>query len=153
MASFRLARVLRLRGQLRRLRQIEAQQIEGERDQLDAARSTLDEARRLLLDQTERAFAEGAVRGGDLGLIHRYEEALTSRTAHVEHRLAETGARLAAKRGEVGAERREERKLEHLEERHRAARAGEAALASERQLDELVLARHARERGEERRGR
>ena len=152
MPSFRLARVLRLRGQLRSLRQLEAQQIEAERDRLSGTRTALDEARRVLLDETERAFAQGAVDGGQLGLIRGYEDALRERATRLESELVSTRARLAAKRDQLGGERREERKLEHLEDRHRTACASEEALLMERLLDELVLARHVRERGEDRRG-
>jgi flagellar export protein FliJ len=150
--AFRLERLLRLRAQLRTLRQLEAQQIEGERDRLDGTRAALDAARRALLDETERAFAAGAVDGGDLAVIRGYESALRERTARVDEDRTATRARLVAKREQLGGERREERKLEHLEERHRSARAAEALLAGERLLDELVLGRHVRERGEERRG-
>jgi len=152
MPSFRLARLLRLRGQLRSLRQLEAQQVEAERDRLSGARTALDEARRVLLDETERAFAQGAVDGGQLGLIRGYEDALRERAIRLESELAATRARLAAKRDQLGGERREERKLEHLEDRHRTACATEEALTMEHLLDELVLARHVRERGEDRRG-
>ena len=152
MPSFRLARVLRLRGQLRSLRQLEARQIEVERDRLNGARAALDEAQRALLDETERAFAQGAVDGAELGLIRGYEDALRARAERLEGDLRDTLARLHAKREQLGGERREERKLEHLEERHRSACATEEALAMERMLDELVLARHVRDRGEDRRG-
>lgn len=148
MPPFRLARVLQLRGQLRSLRRLEAQRIEDERSLLLTERERLDDARREALDDAALAVDRGPVDGAMLGLARAYEEVLRARLDRVAERLDENQALLMAKREQLGRERREERKLEHLETRHRTQAEIEAALAAEHLLDELVLARHGRERGE-----
>jgi flagellar export protein FliJ len=152
MARFRLARLLHLRGQLRGLRQLEAQRIELERERLDSARDALQEGRQVLLEQSRAALAQGPLPAADLAVFGHYDDALQARTTELERRLADANQRLVAKRAEVASERREERKLENLAERHHDACAREAALAEDRLLDELALARHVRDGGEGRRG-
>jgi flagellar export protein FliJ len=152
MARFRLARVLELRAQLRSLRRLELQRIEDERHSLSTQREQLADERESVLGEAALAAARGEVDGAGLSLVGRYEVALRERLSALAQRLEENRDRLTAKRTELGQERREERKLEHLAERHRARVETDAVLAAERLLDELVLARHAREQGEERRG-
>lgn len=152
MARFRLARVLELRSQLRNLRRLELQRIEDQRHELSTARERVLDERDSVLAEAARAAARGEVDGAGLRLVGCYEVAQRERAQALLERLDENHDRLTAKRSELGRERREERKLEHLAERHRTRLESDAATAAERLLDELVLARHARGQGEDRRG-
>ena len=98
-------------------------------------------------DGAAAAAARGEVDGAAFSLFGHYEQALRERLTTVAERLQENHARLTAKRAELGQERREERKLERLAERHRTGVETEAALAAERLLDELVLAAMGASRG------
>jgi flagellar export protein FliJ len=151
-ARFRLARVLELRTQLRNLRRLELQRIEDERHQLSVARERLLDERESVLAEAARAAVRGDFDGAGCRLVGCYEVALRERAQALVERLDENQVQLTAKRAELGRERRDERKLEHLAERHRTRLESDAATAAERLLDELVLARHAREQGEDRRG-
>jgi flagellar export protein FliJ len=152
MASFRLERLLRLRGQLRSLRQLELQQAEDARVRLVRERQALDSERARVLEDTLRATERGELDGAGLHLARAYESALDERAQRVDQRRVSAEAHVAARRTAVAAERREERKLEHLAERHRERLEVETALAAERMLDELTMSRHARENGEGSRG-
>lgn len=144
-ARFRLDRLLRVRSQLRSLRQIELQQAEGTRLRLIAERYTLDHARRQVLTDAADASARGTLDGATLGLARGYEAVIDDRVRQVDLQRVAADRDLAVRREAVAAERREERRLEHLAARHRERLEVEAALEAERLLDELTLARHARE--------
>lgn len=152
MAAFRLDRLLHLRGQLRSLRQLELQQAEDARLRLIDERRALEAKRHAVLEDTLRATERGELDGGGLQLARAYERVLVERTKDVEQRTASAVQDVASRRDAVAAERREERKLEHLAERHRERLEIEVALAAERMLDELTMSRHARENGEGGRG-
>lgn len=152
MPSFRLDRLLHLRGQLRSLRQLELQQAEDERLRLVGERRQLEARRDAVLEDTLRATERGDLDGGGLQLARAYEGALVDRARAVEQRTTAQIREVAARRDAVAAERREERKLEHLAERHRERLEIELALAAERMLDELTMSRHARENGDDERG-
>ena len=145
MAGFRLDRVLRLRGQLCRLRRLEMQALEGEQGRLSAERSDVENERVAVLEDLARRSAGGAVEITTFQMARAYEEVLGERAGALDGRIAAARTRLVAKREELAAERREERKLEFLLEQHRAAAERAAALDAERLLDELMLARHGRE--------
>ncbi|MBY0276398.1 hypothetical protein K2Z84_13715 [Candidatus Binatia bacterium] len=148
MPAFRLDRLLHLRGQLRSLRQLELQQAEDARLRLVDERRTLEAKRQTVLEETLRATEHGELDGGGLHLARAYERVLVERTRDVEQRTLAAVRNVAARRDAVAAERREERKLEHLAERHRERLEIELVLAAERMLDELTMSRHARENGE-----
>jgi flagellar export protein FliJ len=152
MATFRLDRLLRLRGQLRSLRQLELQQAEGARVRLVDERLALQAERQRVLEETLRATQRGELDGAGLHLARAYEHALDQRTQRVEQHTVVATQHVAKRRNAVAAERREERKLEHLAERYRERLEIEQALAAERMLDELTMSRHARENGEDDRG-
>ena len=145
MAGFRLERVLRLRGQLCRLRRLEMQAIEGEQGRLGTERSALEAERAAVLEELMRRSAGGGVEVTAFQMARAYEEVLGERARAVDGQIADAQSRLVAKREQLTAERREERKLEFLAEQHRTAAEIAAALAAVRMLDELMLARHARE--------
>ncbi len=146
MATFRLSRVLRLRTQLRRLRVHEAETLAGELSTVRARGAALAAARE------ERARAEAAA--GSTGLPapvfqlgRQYDAALAddeSRCRIDEGRLTTA---LAAKRAEVEAERREERKLEQLRSVHGERAAEDDARRLGTLLDELALRRHDAAKG------
>ncbi|MBM4246615.1 MAG: hypothetical protein FJ148_22940 [Deltaproteobacteria bacterium] len=152
MAGFRLDRLLRLRGQLRVLRQLELQQAEEARLRLLHERRALDAARRQALEDTVHATARGELDRARLHLAGAWEAALDARIQRVDESTVAASTRVAQQRDVVAAERREERKLEHLADRYRERLANEMALAAERMLDELTMSRHARENGERDRG-
>ena len=152
MANFRLDRLLRLRGQLRSLRQLELQQAEDARVRLVHERQALESERQNVLEDTLRATQRGELDGGGLHVARTYERALDERRQEVERRTVTAARHVAVRRDAVAAERREERKLEHLAERYRERLEVELALATERMLDELTMSRHARENGERDRG-
>ena len=152
MATFKLDRLLRLRGQLRALRQLELQQAEETRVRLIRERRALEAARQDVLEETLRATERGELDGAGLQLARAYEHALDARGREVERRTVAAEGTIAERRTVVATERREERKLEHLAERYRERLEVEAALAAERMLDELTMSRRARENGEQDRG-
>ena len=152
MATFRLDRLLRLRGQLRSLRQLELQQAEDARVRLVRERHALEDERERVLEDTLHATERGELDGAGLHIARAYEAALDGRAQRVDQLRVTAEGHVAARREAVAAERREERKLEHLAERYRERLEVEAALAAERMLDELTMSRHARENGEGTRG-
>ncbi len=150
--AFRLERVLRLRGQLCRLRRLEMQSVEGEHGRLRATRSEVEVERGAVLEELAARSTAGGVDVASYRLARAYEDALGERAVFLDGRIAEARERLNRKREQLAAERREERKLEFLAEQHHAAAEVAAALAAERLLDELMLARHARDDEGEARG-
>jgi len=148
---FRLARVLDLRGRLRALRRLEAEEAGAACEALVAQ----SEALRVERERALGALAAAVQDGGDasvVALAARFEEAVRGRRTALGVRLADARVRLAERRTALARERREERKLEHLAERHRARADAEAARTAERLIDELAASRHATERGERDRG-
>jgi flagellar export protein FliJ len=141
--SFRLARVLRLRGQLRRLRQHEADALAARVATLEAEGEALAHARE------ELAAAEagrGPLTAESFRLGRAYDAALADRGRETAQAAVETRAALGVKREELLHEHREERKFLHLEEAHRERVAVEDARAADRLLDELAIRAHERAR-------
>jgi len=149
--GFRLARLLDLRGRLRSLRQLEAEEVGARCRALLDQTTHLRAERERALDALAAAMAEDDGAPGAM-LAARWEEALRARERGTAERLAAERETLDAKRAVLAAERREERKLEHLEQRHRARVAADAVRALERTIDDLAASRHAAERGERDRG-
>jgi len=140
---FRLARILRLRTQLRRLAEDEVARtgarLAALHDDVAAVRRTQEAA---------RAAAETAVRGGLTGAeLHRWgqwDDALHARESVLTDESARVAEELVGRRGELVARRRDERQLERLGERAAARGRVEEERASGRLVDELALRRHGR---------
>jgi len=146
MPAFRLERVLRLRGQLRRLRMHEAAVLAA-----DLA-ATEERGRALAAAREQQGLEEASVaaRGttaASLQLARAYGAALAYQ-AH-ECTIAADAARtaLVAKRAELESERREERKLEQLAALHHERVAEDEARAIATLLDELALRTHGSGQG------
>lgn len=152
MKPFRLFRVLRLRSRLRHLRQLEAARLESEQHRTVARCSELHDERIGVLARATETAATG-VESAVLGLLRSYDDVLCERESTARAELARLASLLEEKRGEVAHERREERKLEHLAQQHRARLDAAAATEAERLVDELTLARHVRDTAEGKSGR
>jgi len=140
--GFRLARVLRLRTQLRR----QAQEQVG---QMVAA---MNEARREIAAvhgqaDAERTREEAAlVKGLPVEALREgraWERALGVRAARLGEGLQAMGVTLARARELVALRRREERQLERLAEQARERQQVREARAEAVLVDEIVLARRA----------
>ena len=143
-ASFRLGRVLRLQGQLRRLRRYEADALAASLATLEDEGHLLAAARMRLGEEEALAAAAGLLAPELLQLRRTYDGALAERERTVAARATEQRAALAAKREELAHARREERKLLRLEETHRERVAETEGRHSDRLLDELALQAHNR---------
>lgn len=140
-ATFRLARVLRLRRQLR----------EWAQDEVTRARGALDEARervaavraaQLRVREAEAAAVTQGTLTADELLQHRaFEEASRVRERALVAEARKLAAELLRRREALVVRRREERQLEKLEERF--VEKGEAAeeTAAMALLDDLALRR------------
>jgi flagellar export protein FliJ len=152
-APFRLARVLRVREQIRRLRTHEAEQLAT---QLAAAQSQVAAVRaerdRLGVLEAEHAAA-GTLTPDSLQVTRAYDGALAdAERAHV----AETGRlghALDAKRAQLLRDRQEEEKYVRLAEAHRQRVREDEARESDRTLDEIAVERFRRMRKERDHGR
>jgi flagellar export protein FliJ len=142
-AVFRLARVLRLRTQLRERAQDDVARARAAlaqvRDAITAARAAQEAVR-----EAESARAAGGMTGDDLQRSRAYEAAERVR----EELLVQESTRLAEElvrlRDALLARRREERQLEVLRERAMERAEGEEERAAMQLLDDLAL---RRERG------
>ncbi len=141
---FRLDRVLRLRGQLRRLAQDEMHKTIGAMTRVQDAIAA-ERASREGVRAVEDAAAGSEFTGAELLRWRAFEAAAAARERVLERERATLSATLVHQRETVLERRQDERKLERL--RERAAERFEAA--SERAtailLDELAL-RARRER-------
>lgn len=140
--AFRLARVLRLRTQLR----------ERAEDELKAASAALGRVRETIgvvrARQTETRTAEAAaVAAGTTGAVlvafRSYEEALRRREQALAAEASELAAELVRRREALLARRREERQLEILRERAREREAANEEHATSVLLDDLARRRQA----------
>ncbi len=127
--AFRLARVLRLRTQLRRQTQDEVAQLAAA---LGAVRREIAElgARQRAVRAEEEAALPRGLAAADLEARRRYEAELLARAAA-----------LAAGRARLVERRREERQLERLAERAAARTAEAVARAEGVALDDLARRR------------
>ncbi|HEY2388665.1 MAG TPA: hypothetical protein VGK30_17040 [Candidatus Binatia bacterium] len=142
MAAFRLARVLHLRTQLRRLRMHEAETLGSELARLRRQAASLA-ARREEWARIEAATASDGVDATVFQVGRAYDDALADEERACGREQERVTAALLAKRAEVEAERREERKIEQLERLHDAREAEDEAHRLATLLDELALRRHA----------
>ncbi|MBM4265671.1 MAG: hypothetical protein FJ144_03485 [Deltaproteobacteria bacterium] len=152
MQPFRLARVLRLRSRMRHLRQLEAARIRWEQQRTADRCTELHDERADVLARATTTVA-GGVEGAVFGLLRSYDDVLYERETTAKSELAQLAVLLEGKRTEIAHERREERKLEHLAQQHRAKLEAAAATEAERLIDELALARHVRDGAEGKGGR
>ena len=137
MAPFRLSRVLRLKEQLRRLRQSEAEALAAHATRLADHRRELGH-RREQAQQTERRAAAQGIASAELAISRGYDDALAAKQANLAQRQVETHEALSRKRDEVKSERREERKFLRLGELHVERERKRATSETERLLDELA---------------
>jgi len=138
MALFRLARVLRLRSQLRRQAQDDIVRTQATLVALGEESAAVRRAQ-----EASRAAEEAAVRrgvsGAELARWRAYERALREREAALARESARVAETLTAQREILLARRRQERQLERLRER-----ADERADVAEKRatmvlLDDLAL--------------
>jgi flagellar biosynthesis chaperone FliJ len=152
-APFRLARVLRLREQIRRLRTHEAEQLAAQLAAVHVATARIVEEReRRGLREAEEARL-GLLTPDGLQVSRAYDAALAvAEKAHVAEGTR-LGLALAAKRAELLRERQEEEKYVRLAAAHRSRVLEDEAREAERSLDEIAVDRHRRnqkERGHDR---
>lgn len=145
MAAFRLARVLRLRGQVRRLRQLEADALAADAAELAARGRALADERDRRADDEARVAA-GLLGVDELQIGRAYDDALAEAERRCRAEAERVVTALAAKRVELQEERREERKFERLAAVHREREAEHEAQATSVLLDELAILRHGRGR-------
>ncbi len=146
---FRLARVLRLREQLRRLRTHEAEQLAAE---LAAARADVTGigAERERNGEVEAVeAAAGRLTVDVLRLGRAYDAALATAAAARGADAVRLGHALDAKRAEVLRARQEEEKYVRLAAAHRQRILEDEARESDRTLDEIAVDRHRRNKEQE----
>jgi flagellar export protein FliJ len=146
---FRLARVLRLAEQMRRLRTHEAERLAAE---LVAARAEVVRLRgeRERLGEIEGADARaGRLTPDALQVGRAYDRALAAAETVRANAVVRLGQALDAKRAEVLHARQEEEKYTRLAAAHRQRVFEEEARESERTLDEIAVDRHRRNRKEQ----
>jgi flagellar export protein FliJ len=135
---FRLERVLRLRGQLRRLAQDEMHRTVGQitrvQDAMAAERAAQDAVR-----STEDAAAGGEFSGADLLRWRAFEAASAARERVLSRERDQLATTLAKQREAVIVRRQDERKLERLRERARERYEAAEERATAILLDELAL--------------
>jgi flagellar export protein FliJ len=149
MTPFRLARVLRLREQMRRLRTHEAEQLAT---RLVAARAEATEivAERERLGTIEaEAVCAGTLTPDGLQVGRAYDGALASAEAARVAEIVRLGHALDAKRTEVLRARQEEEKYLRLAEVHRQRVLEEEAHEFDRTLDEIAVERYRRNQKEQ----
>jgi flagellar export protein FliJ len=140
--AFRLARVLRLRSQLRQQAQEQVGQILAA---IAAARREAAALRRQA--EAERAREEAVLMEGMTADALRerraFEATLAARETQLGQAVSQMTVSLAQAREVVAARRREERQLERLAEQARERHQADEMHADAELLDELVLARRA----------
>ena len=144
--SARFARMLRLRTQMRTLRQLELETLASRAAAVADRRRMLDEARDQRAADEARAAAAGLLAPETFHVGRRWDAALADeerRSAVEAQRLA---AAITAKRAELQEERREERRFERLVEVQRQRAHEEESRAAAVVLDELAILHHGRSR-------
>jgi flagellar export protein FliJ len=147
-APFRLARVLRLREQIRRLRTHEAEQLAA---RVAAVRR---EAERVATEREQLGLAEaaqavaGTLTPEVLRMGRDYDAALAAaERVHAENHVR-LGHALDAKRAELLRDRQEEEKYVRLAAAHRQRALEDEARESDRSLDEVAVDRYRRQQKE-----
>jgi flagellar export protein FliJ len=146
--EFRLARVLRLKTQLRQLRQLELEAMAADLASLEREASVLATARDRVAEDEAEAAHDGTLSAPLLHLMRSHAAALADLEQRAVMRVKETHALLEAKRAELREERIEEKKLVRLGEYHQERRAAEDGRTTANMLDELAIQGHERARKE-----
>ena len=148
-APFRLARVLRLREQIRRLRTHEAEQLASRLADVRAEVERLATAReRCGMFEGEAALA-GTLTPESLRVGRAYEAALAATERARALEAVQLGHALDAKRAQLLRDRQEEEKYVRLAAAHRQRVLEDEAREAERTLDEIAVDRHRRNRKEQ----
>ena len=152
-APFRLARVLRLREQVRRLRSHEVAQLAT---RLAAVRTEAvrlaGERERLGVVEEQQAIA-GTLTPDTLRVGRAYDATLAAvERIHAEE-IGRLGHALAAKRAELLRDRQEEEKYVRLAAAHRLRGLEDEARHADRALDEIAVDRHRRHQRYQKEGR
>jgi len=147
-APFRLARVLRLREQMRRLRTHEVEQLAARLAAVRTeAKRVAAERERLGMAEAEQAVA-GTLTPETLRVGRGYDAALAAAERVHAGELVRIGQALAAKRAELLRDRQEEEKYVCLAAAHRERVLEDEAHESERTLDEIAVDRYRRQQKE-----
>lgn len=146
---FRLARVLRLREQMRRLRAHEAEELAAALVAARAAVARTVAERERVVTEEGRAAAAGTLTPEALQLGRAYEAALADAEVAQELEVVRIGQALDAKRVELLAARQEEEKYVRLADAHRQRVLAEEQRALDAMLDEIAVDRHRRRRKEQ----
>jgi hypothetical protein len=142
----RLHRLLRLRTQLRQLREHEAGALQQRLATLGEEAAAVVRAREVAGEQERLAAADGSLTPAALQLGRDYAETLIRAERAYAVVVAETTRLLAAKREELITSHREESQVRRLEETRVARAAEERARVTAQGLDELAIERHERAR-------
>ncbi len=135
---FRLERVLRLRGQLRRLAQDEMHRTMGAITRVQDAMAT-ERAAQDAVRAAEDGAAGGEFTGADLLRWRAFEAAAAARERVLARERDQLAATLVRQRETVVVRRQDERKLERLRERARERFEAAEERATAILLDELAL--------------
>lgn len=144
--SFRLNRLLRLRKQLRTLREYEAGALEQQFRTFEQDADAAWEAREGVAEGERLAAETDALTPATLRLGRDYAAALADTERACRAAMTDTARALAAKREELTASHREESKVHRLEELHRERVDEERSRVMAQGLDELAIDRHERAR-------
>lgn len=148
-AEFRLARVLRLREQMRRLRAHEVEQLAVELVAARAHAARIVAERERVVTEEGEAAAAGTLTPAGLQVGREYEAALAAAEAAQAREIVRLGQALEAKRAELVEARQEEEKYVRLAEAHRQRVLEEEAHELDRMLDEIAVDRHRRRQKEQ----
>ena len=147
-APFRLARVLRLHEQLRRLRAHEADQLAAQLNAARRAAARLAAERERCAEDEGRAARAGLLTPATLQVGRTYDDVLATREEEARAEIERLAAALERKRAELRRERQEEEKYVRLADAHRQRTLAEEARELDRALDEIAIDRHRRNRKE-----
>ena len=145
---FRLERVLRVRAQLRKLRQHETEELAARLAGARVAAARLADERERCGAAEAADAAAGRLTPERLRVARDYERALGDAEMTQLAEVARLVAALERKRVELRRERQEEEKYVRLADAHRQRVLAEEARESERALDEIAIDRHRRGRKE-----
>jgi len=145
-ATARLARMLRLRTQLRSLRQHELETLAARAAAVEERRRALDDARERRASDEARAAAAGLLAPEAFHVGRRWDAVLADEERRAAVEATRLDAAIVRKRGELQDERREERRFERLVETNRQRALEAETHATGVIADELAILRHGRTR-------
>lgn len=143
-APFRLARVLRLREQMRRLRSHEVEQLATRLAAVRAEAVRLAGERERLGAVEGQQAAAGTLTPDTLRVGRAYDATLAAAERIGAEEIVRLGHALAAKRAELLRDRQEEEKYARLAAAHRQRVLEDEARGADRVLDEIAVDRHRR---------